>query len=77
MRENVPFPRIPYVRDLFESELFVESFDAPAGIDELLLAGKERVAVRADLDLYVLLCRTGIYDRTTAAPDGRLVVFGM
>src|SRR4051794_32164209 len=41
-------------------EPLLEALEAAAGVDELLLARVERVAVRADLDVQLGLRRTGL-----------------
>src|SRR5881296_2758003 len=45
------------LRDVFVAPL--EPFDATRGVDQLLLAGEERVALGADLETHVVLRRTG------------------
>jgi len=51
--------------------------DPPGGIDELLFAGKKRMAGGADANFYVPARRAGVIDRTTGAADLRLVVLRM
>ena len=60
-----------------EAELFVELIDTPAGIDELLLAGKVRVALRAYLNADVLFGGAGFNDLAASTPDGCLLIIGM
>ena len=48
------------IAGLFEAVLLVELVHAAAGIDELLLAGVERVALGADFNRDVLLGGTGL-----------------
>jgi hypothetical protein len=54
-----------------------EFFDAPGGIDELLLAGKERMARRADADLDVAPRRARMVRGAASAVDRRFDVIGM
>src|SRR5437762_1558269 len=51
-----------------------ELLDAAGGVDELLLAGEEGMAGRADADLQVPLGRTGVVDGAARASDRRLCV---
>src|SRR3954454_22069885 len=60
---------------LFETPL--EALDAAARVDELLLAGVERVAVRADLDVELRLRGTRRERVPAAAVHGRQDVLGM
>lgn len=63
---------------LLASVLLAEFVDAPAGVDDLLFARIERVAVRADFDLQVVSERgTGDERVPAAAGHGGLFVFGM
>ena len=55
----------------------LEAIDAAGGIDELVLAGIERVAVGADTDLGVLLEGLHLVDDTTGTGDRGLDVFGV
>src|SRR5262245_12480143 len=58
--------------------LLAELVDAPRGIDDLLLAGIERMAVRAHLDLQIVPERRARLERVaTRAGDGDLFVLGM
>ena len=60
---------------LLEAVLLVEFVHAAAGVDELLLAGVERVALGADLDGDVLLRGAGLVHGAAGAADrGRLVI---
>ena len=55
--------------------LLVELVNAAAGVNELLLAGVERVALGADLDGDVLLRGAGLVHGAAGAADrGRLVI---
>src|ERR671931_1594370 len=55
----------------------LEALDAAAGVEQLLLAGVERVAVRADLDVQLGLRRTRLERVPAGARDGRVDVLGM
>src|SRR5919108_5659714 len=65
----------PRAAGLLEPPL--EALDAAAGIEKLLLARIERVAVRADLDVQLGLRRTGLERVPAGAGDGRQDVLGM
>src|SRR5439155_27153025 len=58
-------------------EAALQALDPAAGVDELLLAGVERVAVRADLDVQLRLRRAGLELVPARAMHGREHVFGM
>ena len=60
-----------------QTVLLVELINAAAGIDELLLAGVERMALGADFNEDVLLGAAGLDDRAAGAADGGLLVIGM
>jgi hypothetical protein len=58
--------------------LFAEAFDAPGGVDQLLLAGEERMAVRTDLgDDFVLLGGPGFKGVAAMALDRDRLIFRM
>jgi hypothetical protein len=58
--------------------LLAELVDATGGIDDLLLAGVERMTVRAHLDLQVVpQGRAGLEGVPAGAADGDLFVLGM
>src|SRR5947209_18172081 len=59
------------------SVLLLEALDAPARVDELLLARVEGVALRADLDLQFGFGRLGLERVSAGAADGRQHVVGM
>ena len=62
----------------FFTVALVEAVDTSRGINELLLAGKERVAVRADFDVQVLAQRRAGPEGVPAGTDHRdLVVIRM
>ena len=60
-----------------DAVLPVELIDTTAGIDQLLLAGVERVALGADLNRDVGLGGAGLNDGAASALDGGLLVFRM
>ena len=62
---------------LAQTVLLVEAADTTAGIDDLLLASEERMALGTNFDTDVLLGGTGGIDRTTSTTDGGLLVIGM
>ena len=54
----------------------VEAIDASRGIDQLLFAGKERVASRANFDVQIALLRGAGFERFAAsAGNGYIDVF--
>ena len=62
---------------LLQAETLVETVNTSTGVNQLLLAGIERVALGADLNTDVLLSRTGREDITTGTANGSLFVVGM
>ena len=54
-----------------------EFFDAAGGVDELLLAGKKRMAGRANADFDIATSRPSVVDGATCTDDSRLEVFRM
>ena len=57
---------------------FVEAIDAACGINQLLLAGKERVAGRTDFDVQIAFFGRAGFERLTArAANSYFVIFGM
>src|SRR4051794_21176395 len=57
--------------------LLVEAIDPAGGIHQLLLAGEERMAVRADVDAEVAAGRERVVDRAACAGDVRRAIVGM
>ena len=55
----------------------LEAIHASAGINQLLLAGVERMALGADLDRDVLLGRAGLDDLAAGAADRSALIVGM
>ena len=70
----MPVVRIAF---LLQVETLVEAINTSTGVNQLLLAGIERVALGADFHTDVLLGRTGSKGVTTGATDGGLFVLGM
>ena len=66
-----------YKARLFEVELLLELIHAAARIDKLLLAGEERMALRADINLDRILRGLGRILRTARTFDYRIFVFRM
>ena len=62
---------------LLQAKTLVEAINTSTGVNQLLLAGIERVALGADLNTNVLLGRTGSKDIAASAADGGLFVVGM
>ena len=62
---------------LLQAESLVETVNTSTGIDQLLFAGIERVALGADFNTDVLLGGTGRKDVATSTADGSLFVVGM
>ena len=62
---------------LLQAETLVETINASTGVNQLLLAGIERVALGADLNADVLLGGAGRKDVATGTANGSLFVIGM
>ena len=62
---------------LFHVETLLEAVNASAGIDQLLLASVEGVALGANFDLQFTLHRTRLKRLTAHATDDGLAIFGM
>jgi hypothetical protein len=62
---------------LFETVLLVEAVHTSTGVNQLLLAGVERVTLGADFDLDILLGRSRLDHRTAGATDSSLLIVGM
>ena len=62
---------------LLQAKTLVEAINTSTGVNQLLLAGIERVALGADFNANVLLGRTGRDDVTTGTADGGLFVVRM
>ena len=53
-----------------KSVTLVEAIYTSAGVYKLLLAGEERVALRANIDLHIALGGSCLYDISASAGDG-------
>jgi hypothetical protein len=62
---------------LIESVFSAEAFDASRRINQLLAAGKKRVAIGTDFDLKILHRGTRFYNIAARAGDGRVEIFRM
>ena len=62
---------------LLDAVLLVELINTAAGVDQLLLAGVEGVAVGADLNGDILLGGAGLDDGAASAANRGLLVLGM
>jgi hypothetical protein len=62
---------------LLNAESLIESINTSTGVNQLLFAGIERVALRADFNLDVLLGGTGCENVTASATNCGLFVIGM
>ena len=62
---------------LLDAVLLVELVNAAAGVDQLLLAGVEGMALRADFDRDVFLGGAGLDNGAAGAADGGLLVLRM
>jgi hypothetical protein len=61
----------------FLAVFLLEALHPSGGIDELLLAGEERMALRADFHLEVAKRRAGLENISADAGDGGTLVVGM
>ena len=62
---------------LLQAETLVETINTSTGVNQLLLAGIERVALGADLNADVLLGGAGRKDVATGTANRSLFVIGM
>ena len=62
---------------LLQAKTLVEAINTSTGVNQLLLAGIERVALGADFNTNVLLGGTGRKDVATGTADRGLFVLGM
>jgi hypothetical protein len=62
---------------LLQAELLVEAFNTSASVNQLLLAGIERVTLGADFNSDILLSRPGLKHGTTSTANGGLLIIGM
>ena len=59
------------------AETLFELVDTTACIDKLLLAGKERMALRANFNAQITLGGSGLYDFAACTGNRAFLVFGM
>ena len=62
---------------LVETETLLETVNTSAGINELLLAGEERMALGADFNSDILLSGTGLDHVAAGTGDRGLLIVGM
>ena len=62
---------------LLQAKTLVEPINTSTGVNQLLLAGIERVALGADFNTNILLSRASGKDITASAADRGLFVIGM
>ena len=62
---------------LFHIETLLEAINTSASVNELLLAGVERMALGADINLHLFLRRTGFKCFTAYAANDAFAVLGM
>ena len=67
----------PLTGYLLQAELLVEAFNTSASVNQLLLAGIERVTLGADFNSDILLSRPGLEHGTTSTANGGLLIIGM
>ena len=76
-KKTAPSGAVLNLFKLLNAVLLVELINAAAGVDQLLLAGVEGVALGADLNGDVGLGGAGLDDGAASASDGGLLVFRM
>ena len=76
-KKSAPRYRSADFKLLLQAKTLVEAINTSTGVNQLLLAGIERVALGADLNTNVLLGRTGSKDIAAGTADGGLFVLGM
>ena len=62
---------------LFHIETLLEAINTSASVYELLLAGVERMALGADINLHLFLCGPGLKCFTAYAANDAFAVLGM
>ena len=67
----------PLAGYLLQAELLVEAFNTSASVNQLLLAGIERVALGADFNSDILFGRPGLKHGATSTANGSLLIIGM
>ena len=68
---------VRFLRVLLQAKTLVEAINTSTGVNQLLLAGIERVALGADLNTNVLLGGTSSKSVATCTADSGLFVLGM
>ena len=63
--------------NLFNVEALLETVNTAARVNELLLAGVERMALGADIHLHLFLGRAGFKSFTAYAANYALTILGM
>ena len=62
---------------LLNAKTFFEPVNTSAGINELLTAGKERMALGTDFHTDILFCGTGMDNLAASTRNGRIYIFWM
>src|SRR5262245_21039618 len=62
---------------VLETVFFLETLNPPRGVDKLLLAREEGVALRTDIHVNIWHCRTRLNDVATGTGDRGWLVFRM
>ena len=70
-------PEQPQAAPQLHAVALLEAINASAGVYQLLLASKERMALGADIDAQFLLRRAGLKSLAAYATDDRLAVLRM
>ena len=70
-------PEQPQAAPQLHAVALLEAINASAGVYQLLLASKERMALGADIDAQFLLRRAGLKSLAAYAADDRLAVLRM
>lgn len=65
------------LKSVFNVEPFLKALNASACIDQLLLAGKERMAVGANFNADILLCGACLKGVATGTGNRRPLILGM
>jgi len=77
MKKKRTYPKQYVLCFLFHIEALLEAINTSASINQLLLAGVERMALRADINLHLFLCGTGLKSFTAYAANYAFAVLGM
>ena len=76
-KKSAPRYRSAELLVLLQAKALIEPINTSTGVNQLLLAGIERVALGADLNANVLLGGTSGKDIAAGTADGGLFVLGM